>query len=310
MMSRRPPILVGRGELVVMANHLQRHGVLSEFKLSLPEFVGVLFARYRVLDILHFWTLITDFTLFIKLVSARAYILWLADCANLGERVFPEGFRRFDFAWLFHLLSLCFSRLVSSGLEFFFIQVLSYPSSLVVYAVSTSFTCHPRRLGLFGMSLLLADAIVFTWNRAADFFACRVGESSRFRKTGSLGVWENRVLRHSTKLRVCSEWSLNRKTAFNRRQSQWSSLIFKGHFSVLKIVEVISFSLALRSELLDYVVNSWCLNIFLPQLEHPFIASFVCLLSNVSGSLLRIVRFKWVANEVHPLHHYDLHWVV
>ena len=74
-MSRRPPILVGGGELVVMANHLQRHGVLSESKLSLPEFVGVLFVGYRVLDVLHFWTLMTTFTLFFKLVGARAHFL-------------------------------------------------------------------------------------------------------------------------------------------------------------------------------------------------------------------------------------------
>ena len=41
----------------------------------------------------------TDFTLFLKLVGARAHFLGLADSANLGERIFPEGFRRFDFAW-------------------------------------------------------------------------------------------------------------------------------------------------------------------------------------------------------------------
>ena len=311
-MSRRPPILVSGGELVMMANHLQRHGVLSESVLSLPEFVSVLFVGYRVLHVLHFWTLMTDFTLFFKLVGARAHFLWLADSADLGERIFPEGFRRFDFAWLFHLLSLCFSRFVSSCLEFLFIQVLCYPSSLVGYAVSTSFTGHPGWLSLFSMPLLLtvADAIVFPLNRAADVLACRIGESSRLRKTGRLGVWENRVLRHSTKLRVHSEWSLNSETAFDRRQSQRPSRIFKGHFRVLKIVEVISSSLSLRSELLNYVGNSRRLNVFLPQLEHPFISSFVCLLSNVGSSLLRIMRFKWVAYEAHTLHHYDLHWVV
>ena len=268
-MRGRPPVLVGRSELVMNSYHFERDCVFSKSELSLSQLVCFLFVGQWLLHVLKSRTLLASFGLLFKLVCTRANFFRLADPADLGERIFPKMFGRFDFAGFFHFLSVHFSRLVRSGLELFFIQVLSNPPSLVRDAVATLFTSHPCWLRLFGMSLLLTvpNTIVFPLYSATHLVASCMGKSSGLRhSTGLVCHRENRILCHSSKLHRL-EWSLNSEAAFDCWQSQRSLLVFQGHFCVFKIVKIISsLCLSLRSELLNYVSNLRRFHIFLPQL--------------------------------------------